>query len=98
MDGFNITSGAQVFDVAFGVGVVSSVKATRCTVKFPSGAVSIYDLDGNSLTFGRRTLFWADPLVGIKPPSPNAPFQLARATAHAALDKSLDEVATAWPR
>jgi len=90
MDGKTVVSGDQVFDIAFGPGTVSSLRNSRFTVKLASGTVSIYDNDGRSVSFARRTLFWSDPLVGVYPPNPNATIQLVRAQAHASLDAALN--------
>jgi len=99
MDGKPLVSGDQVFDVAFGEGTISTIKAARFTVRFSTGTLSIYDSDGRSMAFGRRTLFWSDPLAGVVPPNPNAGIRLARTQAHAALDASLDSVMeAAWHR
>lgn len=93
MDGQTVSVGDRVVDLVMGVGaVVAPVTASSFDVLFGSVRRS-YSPQGVTAAFGEtRTLFWDDPLAGVRPPHKDARIRAARIAAHQALDLTLDSM------
>ena len=66
MDGAEVLTNSMVHDVARGEGVVVETDSDKIVVRFGRQQHS-YNASGVG-SFGRRTLFWADPIV-VAPPA-----------------------------
>lgn len=66
MDGTEVLINALVHDVARGEGMVTETDTDKIVVRF-GRQQHAYNSNGVG-SFGRRTLFWADPIV-VSPPS-----------------------------
>lgn len=76
LDSYPVLIGDRVVDVAFGAGVVVSVSSSQFAVSFPNATSQIYSSLGQSTTFSRRTLYWADPVDVVGPPPKPAALRL----------------------
>lgn len=78
LDNQPVIVGEQVFDYAFGPGVVDFASDTTLRVRFPTHTQA-YRPEGISPSFLFRTLFWAPPLSAPPPKSPTLRLQLRSA-------------------
>lgn len=62
MDNKTIITGDNVYDINYGNGVVIKVAAGRVVVAFEQ-MQQFYDVFGKNISWGKRTLFWSEPII-----------------------------------